>query len=225
MFYYHFTRRTGSGPKRNLLRRGRGWTHAPRADVRTHNGVRAVDRTRARRRRSKRKKKRLRGNVARRICCSLRTANLSKNSPGLRATYTNIIYILYFVYIINVGRKSIASVSVSRVIIIIRDRSPCRDNRGDASSSRDDNNVLHVRVAAWPGRAPSVGPRRPTEIRRRGGSGFFQRFYFFSSPNPSCWSTRTTRITILSERQTEICYFRLSCGKRIYIYIGIIQEK
>lgn len=37
------------------------------------------------------KKKRLRGNVARRICCSLRTANLSKNSPGLRATYTNII--------------------------------------------------------------------------------------------------------------------------------------
>jgi len=128
---------------------------------------------------AKGKKKRLRGNVARRICCSLRTANLSKNSPGLRATYTNIIYILYFVYIINVGRKSIASVSVSRVIIIIRDRSPCRDNRGDASSSRDDNNVLHVRVAAWPGRPRRSGRDDRRRYAAEAGRVFSNVFIFF----------------------------------------------
>lgn len=120
-------------------------------------------------------------------------------------------------YIINVRRKSIASVSVSRVIIIIRDRSPCRGTRGDASSSRDDNNVLHVRVAAWPGRPRQSG--RDDRRRYTAEAGrFFPTFLFifFFSPNPSSWSTRTTRITILSERQTEICYFRLSCGKGIY---------
>jgi len=145
-----------------------------------------VDRTRER---SKRKKRLLGKCRATHLLLSGQLI-YRENSPApsiYKHTHTHTHTHTCIIYIINVRRKSFAS--------------PCRPcvthlhhyysrsvvgTLGDASSSRDDNNVLYTRshVYILCRCRSSVGTRRLTEIHHRGVGRFFPAFFstflFFS---------------------------------------------
>jgi hypothetical protein len=114
------------------------------------------------------------------------------------------------------SRADRLTVSVSSLLFAIGREPAVGTPPGDASSSRDDNNVLHVRVVSWRV-GSSVSPDETTDRDRytTEPGWFFQRFYFIFLFFEPFVLVDTTRITILSERQTKICYFRLTRRERI----------